>query len=355
MGHLNVDDMIFYLPDLVDKAEKMMETLAPALEDLDTHLHNIQKPGSQMFRKVRRALQPFDDVKKLYGQEEMVDPSVALRGLFGAQDLKAIGDGPWRPDDAIYKANLATLLDLFTPRSAPADRAALPLERLDRCFPQPFSSRIHGRTGTPSTGSSSLSNETFEMALAIRVHFAIQVLKAKQGDLNFDPDMVINQIFFDPEDTSKLRSWRVEGLGPSDMGPQRRRSIPIVIDSIKSTFSEDDNSVDHARLERLFPLQSFFTRLVTWTRLRNNEINERLAGVGGSDGLQDRVDVEIQRQRAVAEGRDPPREVHFNDELRRPTGGPSTAPPKMTSGRTQLTSAQTLTSPEAGKTQFSSR
>ena len=344
LGHMDSDEMIAHLPDLVAKAERLLDLLAPpqageaVVKKLASDLKNSE---SLTARSLKRAQKAFQDVKELYGQEQLINASIALRGTLGVRDMAEVGDGPWRPDDVFYKANLASLaLDTASLLLSP-DAMQLSLEKLDRNFPEPFTSRLHGRTGEGSIGSSSLLNETFELALAIRVHFAIQILKEKQADPNFDPDRALIQIFYDQESETVLRSWPVRGLQTSDLNNHKRDAIATIIQTFNLAFDDDNNVVDVKRLQEDFPNYGLFQRLIAWIRLRNDEITDRLAKVGNGERLQVYLDSEMQRRRAVADGKDVPREVRFENGL--------FAPPEPRATAQQSASVQTQTPPQRSK------
>ena len=297
---MNSIELIDHLPDLVQKSDTILNLLAPPnMSDLflETRLRDLQTPDSKPKRSLDRARRLFRDVKAVYGSEDFIKTSIALRGTLNMKDASRIGDGAWRPDDAFYKANLASLvLEAFS-RSTSASEPSLPLEKLDRDFPEPFISRLHGRTRTGSTGSSSLYLETLDLALEIRTQCAVQILRQNQSNPNFDRHEAISQVFYESDNENTLRGWAIKGMDPN----AKRDDIISRLRLVSSAVDSDVDANGFRALQEQFPVQKFLHKLITWCRARSSEIDGRLEKNGGIMGVQSELDSETRRRQGLPE------------------------------------------------------
>ena len=336
LARMSADDMIFDLPDLDLHSNKILALLAPANTngaELERHIQELRTPQSIAANRLASVRRNFREVKELYGQDDMIKPLLAAQGMLGVRDVEQLGDGTWRPDDLFYKSNLAILADDVVGQLASAESPSFSWEKLDRDFPEPFLSRLHGNSGTRSTGSSALLNTTFELALAIRIQFTIQFFDEKQADSNFNPDTALSEIFFDEDTRTTFRGWGVEGLRSSDLKGRKNEAYAAVVESFKAHINDDSDKVKVGELRKIFPLSQLLSLLVAWIHQRQGEIASGLSRIGESAGLQKNMDMELRRRRAVAEGRTPPRQVHF-------------ASPQRAATPSQRASVQTQNSPE---------
>ena len=303
---MNTIELIDHLPDLVEKSDNILNLLAPPNTSdlsLDARLRDLQNPDSKPRRSLDRAHRLFRDLKAVYGNDDFIKVSIALRGTLNVKDASNVGDGAWRPDDAFYKANLASILLGAFSRSASAQESSLPLEKLDREFPEPFMSRLHGRTRIGSTGSSSLHPETLELALEIRTQCAIEILRQNHKNPDFDRHEAISQVFYDPDNGNILRGWATQGMDPN----VKREDISTRLRMVMSAVDSDEDARGFKRLEEQFPIKKFLHKLLVWCRARSSEIDGHLEKNGGMLTVQSELDSETRRRQGLPEATGPSR------------------------------------------------
>ena len=178
-------DLLDALPDLVEAAGKVLTWLLPeneVSEEAVAGIYNdLQNSSSRTSNNVARLGKAFQMVKDVYGGKPFLKPSIVVSALLGTNELQGNQTGPWRPEPLLFKANLTTLVLLITqPWEIEASSGLL--DFLDQNFPSTFN--VH------------LSNsDDFAMALEIRTqHFILQLARYIH-QINFDPDMLLSQVF----------------------------------------------------------------------------------------------------------------------------------------------------------------
>lgn len=310
LADLVADDMLDALPDLVDASDKVLKVVLlhqvaeVSDEQVETRIRTLQNPTSTASNKLSRQLPGYREQKAVYGNELYINQSIALRAMLGVRRPAEVGDGPWRPDDVFYKANLANLaFDVLALRGNVKQPF---LEKMERDFPAPFLSQLSTMRHTSHTaGASSLVRETFETALCLRVQLFLSMMKhAPNFDApNFDPDHVLHQLFL--EDDKTMRGWDIDGLRTVDLSNQQIKEMVIRVDSIREHFSHEprsqrfDKVVNIPALESQYPWSECVVKLLLWARQRANEIEAHLASLGGVDGLQEALGAELQNRKDV--------------------------------------------------------
>lgn len=305
---LRADDMLYALPDLADASDKVLDLVLPhsiaelSQDRVEAHLRTLQDPSSAARKRLNRLMIGYREQKGVYGNELYINLSIALRGMLGVRRPVEVGDGPWRPDNVFYKANLANLVtELLSLR---ADVKQPFVEKMDRDFPTPFLSQISSkRQASNPTGVTFLVNETFEAAFSLRVQSFLSTMKQYIHELNFDPDDVLRQTFYD--DNGALRGWDIKGLRTGELSKQQQIRMVKRLESIRTHFSQESGNqsakevVDVRALKSKYPWSECVVKLVVWARLRANEIETHLASVGGADNLQSAFEAELQSRKGM--------------------------------------------------------
>ncbi|MCJ1250675.1 hypothetical protein MMC30_007903 [Trapelia coarctata] len=310
LSDLRAEDMLNALPDLADASDKVLKVVllhkvaGVSDERVETRIRTLQSPTSTASNNLSRQLPGYREQKAVYGNELYINLSIALRAMLGVRRPAEVGTGPWRPDDVLYKANLANLaIDVLALR---ANVKQLFVEKMERDFPAPFLSQVSSiRQSSHSAGVSLLVRETFEAAFSLRVQMFLSMVNQRIHEPNFDPDKMLGQVFYDGDiyngDTN-LKGWEIRGLRTADLSKQQRKEAANRLDTIRTHFREGhlnsfDEVVDIQALEVNFPWSECVMKLLLWARQRANEIETHLASLGGVDGLQEALEAELQNRK----------------------------------------------------------
>ena len=288
------DDMIANIPDLVAKSERVLNFLAPSDfggSDIDILFGDLKDPKSQIKLGLGRAEKAFQNVKKIYGSDPYIHVPLAVRKIFDVKSPGEAGDGPWRPDDAFYMANLSTLLLDFI-HAALAEGKEFPLEGLDRNFPEAFVSRIRDQGRPASAGCSSLVQETFDLALAIRTQLTVQAICDHQDDESFDRKRFVRQTLLNQTEESEFRDWAF--VDPN--APEYQKMQAHVMDTVNAIEAVCDADTNDLTTE--YPMGDFLLKLLGWSRKRCDELSKRL---DSGETLQETLDAELQRRKSITE------------------------------------------------------
>lgn len=304
LADLRADEMLDALPDLADASDKVLNAVvlhkdAEASEaSVQARIQLLQGPASTARSKLSRLFPGYREQKAVYGNEIYINMSIALRGMLGVRLPTEVGDGPWRPDDVFYKANLANLvMDVLSLR---ADVKVPFLEKMERDFPAPFLSRLSNvrQTSYPA-GVSTLVKETFEAAFSLRVQLFLLMMNQHIREPNFDPDELLLDVFYLDGGKALLKGWDIDGLRAADLLKQHQKELVKRLDSIRTHFSQDGSEpvADIEALAARYPWSECVMKLLLWTRLRANEIEAHLASLGGAESLQSALEIELQSRK----------------------------------------------------------
>jgi hypothetical protein len=300
LAKLNHPLMVKSLADLFQNSTKIIDLLIPpgaskgATLDVAEQIRTKESFESKYFEKVTGQ---FVLDKDSFGSNFYLDLSVALRALFKVPAMKQLKNGPWRPDDMLYKANLTVIAVSVLSSEGWDEDIENVLEDLDRLFPTPFLSMINDR-GHSQPGSSSLYKETLDLALEIRTQYLISQLTKELENPNFMPSQILQKIFFD---STQFREWNIHVTKKDD---KLRKSFTSTltkrIELLKSCIINDiGNLVDLPLLERLYPWSNFVTNLASWIRSRADEIDDHVKRQGGTEEVVRSLSIEAGKRPAL--------------------------------------------------------
>ena len=302
---LDSEEMLDSLPSLNHGADEVLRFLTSqenTPESLEKHVKDLQRPSTRRGKHLIRLGDFLQVYKKPFGNELYANISILARGLLGVRHITSLGIGPWRPDDIFYKANIATMMvHILSTQGDPA-KVYSTVEKLERNFASPFLSKL--LTAGPQIGTfigeSRLSDESFELALELRTQYLITLLHRHLHQPNFDPDIILSQVFY--EDDSTLKGWDSEGLSIQDIDSANRSRILERIKQIKSTFNEDTQVlqagqvVELDKLNATFPWSRFVVKALLWSQLRQDEIEAHLKLVNGVEGIKVAIEDKIRHR-----------------------------------------------------------
>lgn len=214
--------------------------------------------------------------KDVYGGEAFMNPSVVVCALLGTGEIQGSENEPWRPDPILHKANLTTLITFIAQPWEVVASARL-FEFLDQNFPAAFVG--HG-----------FAADDFELALEIRTqHFILQLFRYIH-ELNFDPDMLLSQVF--QNNPTTFKGWNSPGLGAEELSDEQRQGVGLRFHELGQNFS-DGNTVDPEALKNAYPWLPFVTRVMAWSKARLADIGTKVNDLGGEENLIRLLDQEI--------------------------------------------------------------
>lgn len=364
LAYLDPEIMLDALPDLLGVANKILNLLVPQ-NTLPAHIignaKTLQDPASRASKNLQRLQDIFQLQKDLYGSEQYINLTITLRALLKARHFNEVGSGSWRPDAVLQMANLTTLAMTVLPARRQDPTAQNALEKLGREFPKPFLFATEAiQTGSvASMGNSSMSESTFDMALEVRTQVFIMLVSRHMDQPNFDPDTVLNQVFFESE--SAVQGCDTPGLRSEELSKQQVEVIKQRVRKIRHMFPEDSQAlrshrfVDLERLSATFSWPEFIIQIASWCRMRQDEIEGQMEYQGGFENIVQALGDEIMRRATLltvdvqgdatdGEGMSPLVQIHYepsseisgatSDQVEPSHGGPPGArKPKKLSSR----------------------
>ena len=295
--------MLSELPDLNDGASKILRLVAPeicstaAIASIVEQLQMPQSVTSKLLTKRGSTFERFvEDFK--FSDRHYLRPNNVVRAMLGVLSDHDIGTGHWRPDNILYRANLASLaVRILTPQLGVHETYAT-LQVLDDTFPRDFLSAYNlPASTTVLTGHSSLLRKTFIIGLDVRTQLVILLLRSRSGQPSFDPANLIDQVFVAPSgqaSTNKPVVRTIADLGENDVMDNVHSNIVMNrIVEIKRYLMEHENSVDFEGLAAKFPWSDFQHAVIDWISARAREVDQQITEAGGTEAISQKLEEEI--------------------------------------------------------------
>ena len=274
-------DLLDALPDLSYAADQVLSWLLPPNEVSEVTVakicNELQDNSSRTGKNVLRLGRSFQMQKDVYGGKPFMKPSIVVGALVGSSEIQGNAIEHWRPDPLLHKTNLTSLIMLIT-RPWEIDASSQLLEFLDQNFPTAFSALLS-------------TDEDFAIALEIRTQHFITQLARYIHELNFDPDMLLSQVF--QINPTAFKGWDSSGLQAQELTEEQIQAIAHRFQELGQNFS-DGKDVDPEALKNAYPWLSFVTRILAWSKSRLGDIKTRVNAHGGSDEIIHALDQEIQ-------------------------------------------------------------
>ena len=297
-------DLLDALPDLSYAADQVLSWLLPANEVSEETIASIsnelQDHNSRTGKNVVRLGRSFQMQKDVYGGKPFMKPSIVVSALIGSSEIQGNGSEHWRPDPLLHKANLTSLAMLIT-RPWEIDASSQLLEFLDQNFPTAFSAQLS-------------TDEDFAIALEIRTQHFITQLARYIHQLNFDPDMLLSQVF--QINPTSFKGWDSPGLQSQELTEEQKQAIALQFQGLGQNFSNGKN-VDPEALKNAYPWLSFVTRIMAWSKKRLGDIEAHVNAHGGTGEIIHALDQEIQAR--ISAGLMVIGNTHSNIQLEYPT------------------------------------
>lgn len=296
LTELSPEDMVDTLPDLSEASDKLLSFVIPtglSEASVARTMVQLQSEHTRGNKKLKRLADTFERQRREYGGNSYINVGETLKRLLGRK-VGPIDEhsASWRPDALLQKANLAMLVSrmLSIPEQDQNDQF---VEDIADTFPRPFAQRL-GLPESLTPECSALAEATFQLALEIRTQLAIMLLARHIGRLNFDPDTVLLQVFYD---ANNLKGWAVSGLRIADLRREAQDTIRERVEQLRKGFgsnvpSSDGQSTGVEFLQRTFPWITFAREMVAWAGQRLTEIEIQTTTYGGAQAIcQGLIDV----------------------------------------------------------------
>ena len=238
-----------------------------------------------------------------------IRPLSVIGALLDTRSVDDLEAAPWRPDDILFKANLAHLAR----RVLHIDEdTGIKLQKLDCEWPRPFLSALAADQGPLVPGHSRLVEETIEVALAIRSQLAVHMLRAQHGMPGMTPLDIVDQVFrLGIDQQSDVNNFSFERVTSTGLGfeavsedirariaTNARRHIDffgrfITDDGEFRASSVKREGVDFDGLKAAYPLLTFQLTLIQWIRKRCQELDDSITAYGGAYVIKNALEEEI--------------------------------------------------------------
>lgn len=305
---------------LHNAAKKLLDlAIPPSLIDSDESddlAEQFTLSGSSAAQSLREAESTLSTVADPYSNENYLRPSDLLLAFFHLTPDDSIGEGSWRPDNILYKANLAKCaFNLMTIDwdNGPSSQSRDFLNLMNDVFPQPYlSSTVVAKEEDKITGASDLDDLTFDIALAMRVQCFIMSLRSFP---KVHLESLWLEAFFDlddelaPHDDSSvsgppLKSWNfVGGEGvASTLSPNQEIEIERILNEIRAclgprpAWTKKIAAGKLRKLEQTFSWADFRYQMIRWILARDSELESVLGGSKGVKGISETLQKEFNRR-----------------------------------------------------------
>lgn len=291
--------MLDALPDTCEAAEKVMDLLLSDVANRERVLdllHDLQEPTARKSRKLRRLETVFYAHKESFSSDRLfLDVKSTLNTMLGAEATAAARHPTYRPDNALYKINLADfLLTIIRHRRKAPDLGVI--EELEADFPAPFASEFSNAKETgASDGSSDMLAQTFALARKLRIQAAILLLDRDRESPTFDPQAILGRCYFLNSSLKALKGWHVPGLRDKDLTNQQQNDLSNDMKTLQGIFLQDNNS----RLSSLeeFSWTSLLTDIIQWAKSRREQIEAGIYDQGDIEVIAENLATELQGRR----------------------------------------------------------
>ncbi|KAF1999667.1 hypothetical protein P154DRAFT_523204 [Amniculicola lignicola CBS 123094] len=303
-----------HLPKLYDATREFLEHLAPPNNRMKDDHHNIlemQKPDSVFNKDFRDYDEELNLQLRHFRSEhhQYIRPRAVRRALLGPdRDPNSKLPGI---DLILYLANLL----IFAKQMMGSDRDEKDiydaLRELDYLFPALFTPAVvAGKTKNPDPGASRLLEETWNLALELRIQMFVLVIQRGPDRSQQDPDSVLTDVFFsknssEGEDSVVLQGWDIPGLQSSELPQDCRDRIVEQMNDIRSTFLMDSHSLDRGDtvdvelLGSRFPWSALVIQLLDWVRKRSKELQSAIEDGGGARAITENLREVLQNPDAL--------------------------------------------------------
>ncbi len=296
IGELDADIMVDILPILAAAADDLAKLLVPADPKTAPIIRKeVRHDGSRSSKRYHNRVKSLELHKRGFGETSYIQPSIALRALLGVQNVEDITQGPWRPDNVIYKINLSTMLRAVCVEVSGHEvnqNEYAALEDLDNSF----GSAIAGPV---------FSEAAFQFCLSLLRQLAIVRLSVYRPDPSYNPRQHILQAFYQDGELAFRHQNSLHVLDlPREQATEYTNILQNVANELIELFDEHDSSEwdgTIGEIKAFYPWEKFVDQTVEYFLFRRAELDENIAAVGGLDHITASLTGEVERRAAEKE------------------------------------------------------
>lgn len=295
IADLDADVMVDVLPNLASASNDLAKLLLP--DDpkkrpiVRKEIRKADTKYNKLYNNRREAIAIH---KKAFGSTDYMQPGIVLRALLGVQNIRDVPQGSWRPDNIIYKVNLAQMLRTLL--VTVPDNVTISAEGYDDIsdLDVHFASGIAGATFEPIALS---------MCLELLTQLAIIRMTAMFTDPLFSPTNTIRDTFFvgDGEGVRDFKHAIVLHMADLDGEQQHTygQAVQQRFEQLTDVFNDIDPASWKQALDMLrvqFSWDDFVDYVIRYFSERNQQVDNKIAAAGGMELIMSELSKEVERR-----------------------------------------------------------
>lgn len=289
---MDPDLMIDALPALAAAADEFAHFLAPDGSETTPALwKDIHTPGTKPSKLYSRRQTPYNFQKRDFGSQEYIRPRNVLRALLGVRSVNEVPQAEWRPDNILYKANLAEILNtilVVCDNEQWTTAGSDALERLHAAFPYAIATREY-------------SFVTVAYYLDLTAQLTIRRMDASiESEPNFSPHAVVDNLFYDDDEEFRY----MDEFGLSRTTEENRtlafQKIDNVIRELKAPFRNKTGNgaaAANGKLKARYRWDILKVHTLKYCEEQANQLNDLIAEAGGIARILQGLTREVERRR----------------------------------------------------------
>ncbi|WPA99253.1 uncharacterized protein RHO25_003870 [Cercospora beticola] len=279
------------LPDILSAAERLTQLLVPNGANTPPETwKEIKRSGSKHNKLFTTRWESLRIHKPSLTSVEYIEPRYVLRALLNVASMAEVQPAAWRPDNVLYKINMALMLRTVLVQCDPADwteEATGALESLDMAFPA-------------CIAGGEFKFAALDLWLELAAHVTIHRLEAAiESEPNFSAHEEIDNVFYDAD--SEFKHAKTLGLASANQ-EDFARAMEMVnqrISVLKEPFGQDDGkdaTAANGYLKAQFRWDDFRSHALRYFDARIAEVNNRIEAAGGVQTIVSGLEQEVERR-----------------------------------------------------------
>lgn len=296
IAELDAEVMLDVFPNLAGASDDLAKLLLPAdLKSRPVVRKEIRKPGTKYNKLYHNRCQAIALHKTAFGSTEYVQPNIVLRALLGIRHVHELPQGPFRPDDMLYKINLAqmlrTLLVILPNNATISEEGYEDISTLDANFGKGIAGPV-------------FQASAFNMSMSLLTQLAIIRMTALFPDPTFSPVKTIVESFYVDEDDDGFPVFKhANALHMNDLdGDQQRECSEAIqqrVDQLTDMFNEADPASWEQTLAMLrvqYTWDAFLEDVGDYYTERRQQLDSEIAAAGGAEHILSELSKEVERR-----------------------------------------------------------
>ena len=271
----------------------------------DGDMNCFDTANSREYKVLGKRVQDYHSQRSHFSSHHYIRPDLVLRALLKISAGAKLLSESWRPDDIVFRANLAGLVGHITQCTGIVQEAEI-LQALDSDFPRHFMLSLENAEDVSGqVGECLMKEETHILALELRTQLAVTLLIL--NGLEAQPEAAeakIAQVFLgegyenadelpDPIHVTMLRSFDV--IGADDL-PSFQEHVIERIKDLKAAFDDSATYVEAVTyLQANYAWPEFRSALLDWIELRSKELSLNIIKRGGASTIAESTDRIVSR------------------------------------------------------------